>query len=95
MIGVRSTRSPGLSEWTDDLTIQLPPARMVAHVVDFVLRSALRGTTAEEIDALLAAELGLSPDDAELARDRSFGGLVRAATRNPPNCPDAGTDPVA
>jgi len=85
----------GLSEWTDDLTIQLPPGRTVAELVDLVLQSALSGTTDEEINRLLIAEFGLSADDADLARDRSFGGLVRAATRNPLNCPESGKDPVA
>jgi hypothetical protein len=84
-----------LSGWTDDLTIQLPPGRTVTELVEFVLQSALRGTTAEQIDRLFAGEFGLSPDDAELARDRSFGGLVRAATRNPLNCSESGKDPVA
>lgn len=41
------------------------------------------------------AEFGLSPDDAELARDRAFGGLDRAATGNPENCPDPVKDPLA
>jgi hypothetical protein len=84
-----------MSKSTDDLTISLPPARTVAEVVDFVLESSLRGTPNEGVDRLLAAEFSLSPEDAELARDRSLGGLVRAATRNPLNCPPQDKDPVA
>jgi hypothetical protein len=82
-------------EWTDDMTIPLPPGRTPGEVVEFVLQAALRETPDEEIERLLVAEFGLSADDAALARDRSFGGLVRAATRNPENGPDRGKDPLA
>ncbi len=34
-------------------------------------------------------------DDAEFALDRVLGGIVRAATKNPANCPDIAKDPVA
>ncbi|MFI5487731.1 hypothetical protein ACIBXA_28360 [Micromonospora echinaurantiaca] len=84
-----------MSGWTDDLTIPLPPGRTVAELVDVVLTAALRGTPADQIDRLVATEFGLSPDDAEFARDRTYGGLVRAATRNVLNCPDEGKDPMA
>ncbi len=43
----------------------------------------------------LTAEFGLSPDDAALARDRVFGGLVRVGTRIPENAPSPAKDPVA
>ena len=82
-------------EWTDDMTIRLPPGRTAADVVDLVLEAALRGTAAEEIEVILARELALSPDDAFLARDRTFGGLVRAATGNPQNRPAPDKDPIA
>lgn len=81
--------------WTDDMTIPLPPGRTTAEVVEFVLQLALRGTPDRETERLLAAEFLLSADDAALARDRSFGGLVRAATGNPANCPAKDKDPVA
>lgn len=84
-----------MSGWTDDMTVQLPAGRTVAELVEFVLQSGLRGTAADEIDRLLVTEFRLSPDDAELARDRAFGGLVRAGTLNPMNSPDPGKDPVA
>jgi hypothetical protein len=84
-----------MPEWTDDLTIRLPPGRTVAELVDLVLQSALRGVPAEEMNRLLGAEFRLSAEDAELARDRSFGGLVRAASRNPLNCPARDKDPLA
>lgn len=81
--------------WTDDLTIRMPPNRTVAELVDFVLQSAIRGIQAERIVRRLAKEFGLSKGDAELACDRSFGGLVRAAARDPRNCPQQTKDPVA
>jgi hypothetical protein len=81
--------------WTDDMTIPLPPDRTAADVVEFVLQAALRGIPDDETERLLATEFLLSADDAALARDRSFGGLVRAATRNPENCPVQHKDPLA
>lgn len=81
--------------WTDDMTIPLPPGRTAAQVVEFVRQAALRGTPDGETERLLAAEFQLSAEDAALARDRSFGGLVRAATRNPANCPPQEKDPLA
>ncbi len=81
--------------WTDDMTIPLPHDRTAAEVVEYVLQAALRGTPDTETERLLANEFDLSPNDAALARDRSFGGLVRAATRNPANCPDRQKDPLA
>jgi hypothetical protein len=84
-----------MSRWTDDLTIPLPPGRTVGELVDVVLRSTLAGTPADEVERQLTAEFGLSPEDATLARNRAFGGLVRAATRNPQNCPPQDKDPVA
>ncbi len=81
--------------WTDDLTIPLPPGRTVAELVDVVLGSALRAEPVRATDRLLAVEFGLSKDESALARDRCFGGLVRAATGNPLNCPPRDKDPVA
>lgn len=81
--------------WTDDMTIRLPPGRTAAEVVDLVLQAALRGTADEEIEFALSREFALNEDDARLARDRTFGGLVRAATRNPANRPAPDKDPIA
>ena len=84
-----------MQSWTDDLTIRVPPNRTVADLVDFVIQSAISGVPAKRIVKRLAKEFGLSKGDAELACDRSFGGLVRAATGNPLNCPPQDKDPVA
>ena len=81
--------------WTDDMNIPLPPGRTVEKVVDYVIQAALRGTPNETTEHLLAAEFLLSPEDAALARDRTCGGIVRAATRNPENCPRREKDPMA
>lgn len=85
---------PPLS-WTDDLTIPLPPGRTIAELVDLVLQAALREAPADEIEQALVNEFSLSNDDAQLACDRAFGGLVRAATRNTANRPAREKDPVA
>ena len=92
----KPTAVPSLPEgWTDDMTIPLPTGRTAAEVVEFVIQAALGGTPDEVIEGRLAAEFALSPDDAALARDRSFGGLVRAATRIAANCPARDKDPLA
>lgn len=93
-----TTTNPGLPPGvvvTDDLSITLPPGRTVAEVVEFVLQAALRHAPADEIEASLRAEFALSEDHAFLARDRTAGGLIRAATRNEANRPPADKDPVA
>ena len=64
-------------------------------MADLVLQAAHRGTAAEEIELALAREFALNEDDARLARDRTLGGLVRAATRNPANRPAPDKDPIA
>src|SRR5215469_15774655 len=81
--------------WTDDMSIRLPPGRVVAEVVDFVLQATLRGVTDDEIELALAREFALNAGDAHIARDRTFGGLVRAASRNPLNRPAPDKDPIA
>jgi hypothetical protein len=81
--------------WTDDMNIPLPAGRTVEQVVEFVIQAALRGTPDDTTEQLLTAEFLLSPDDAALARDRTCGGIVRAATRNQENCPRREKDPMA
>ncbi|GAA1892795.1 hypothetical protein [Asanoa iriomotensis] len=82
-------------DWTDDLSIALPSGRTVAELVDVTLSLMLRKAAEEEVEAVLGAEFGLSADDAELAHDRTGGGLVRASSGIAENCPPADKDPVA
>jgi hypothetical protein len=84
-----------MPEWTDDLTVPLPPGRTVAELVDVAVRAASDATPGVDVVRLLASEFALSLDDANFAYDRFCGGLVRAATRNPLNCPPSDKDPVA
>jgi hypothetical protein len=86
---------PAKPGWTDDLTVPLPRGRTVAEIVDLVMQSALRNASVDEIERVLIDEFGLSADDATLAWDRTFGGLVRASTRNLANCPPQDKDPIA
>lgn len=82
--------------WTDDLTIPLPAGRTVADFVEFVIQAALSGTPdADQIEQELMTTFGISLADAALVRDRVFGGIVRAATGNAANQPDATKDPFA
>lgn len=79
---------------TYDMSVPLPPERTVAEVVDLVLGHG-PPYDSDAIDAKLSAEFSLSAGDAALARDRTFGGVVRAATRNIANRPDPVDDPIA
>jgi hypothetical protein len=80
--------------WTADLSIALPPALTVEHVVDVILRAERDKLPRRATLAELVA-LGLSEDDAHLAVDRALGGIVRAAARHPSNAPARDKDPVA
>lgn len=81
--------------WTDVLTVPLPPNVSVDGLVDFIVQAALKGTPDIVTEQMLVTQFGLSAGDAALVRDRTFGGIVRAATRNPLNCPSADKDPFA
>jgi hypothetical protein len=81
--------------WTDDMKVPLPPGRTAADVADYVIDAALSGKRDDEVEGGLASSFGLSAEQAALARDRAFGGVVRAATRNSSNCPSREKDPVA
>ena len=81
--------------WTDDLSISLPPGRTIEEVVDFVLSADERTQDHAEVLDGLGVEFGLSIDDAELVVDRVAGGVFRARTRSPDNCPDRVKDPIA
>ena|SRR6185437_13757385 len=80
--------------FTDDMNIPLS-GRTVEEVVQFVLQAALDGMPDAASERLLAGEFSLSLEDAALARDRTLGGIVRAATRQSANCPSREKDPMA
>lgn len=77
------------------MNISLPADRTEAQVVDFVLARAEAGIAGEALVAALQDEFKVTVGDAELAVDRTYGGLVRAFTRNPANRPDRSVDPLA
>ncbi len=81
--------------WTDDMSIPMPPGRTVDEYVEFVIRSGLSGTPDDQTEQVLVTRFGIPPEDAALVRDRVFGGIVRAATGNSANRPDATKDPFA
>jgi len=81
--------------WTDDMTIVVPTGRSLDDVVDYVLQSTIRGVSPAKMVAQLSVEFGLTQADAELALDRTYGGVVRAATGQKSNCPTRDKDPVA
>jgi hypothetical protein len=81
--------------WTDDMTICLPPGRRVEEFVEFVVQQALAGQADADTESELVRVFELSPEEAALVRDRVFGGIVRAATGNLANRPEATKDPFA
>lgn len=67
--------------------MSVPPPHTLEELVDVVLAAAARHDDAALTIAHLSEQFGLSPADAELARDRALGGAVRAAAGNPANRP--------
>lgn len=84
--------------WTDDMTIPLV-GTSADDVVAFILaRAPLADYSKVDYEGLIdtvAARFGISQDDAALALDRTQGGVVRARTTAPENCPNAVKDPIA
>jgi hypothetical protein len=78
---------------TDDLTIHVCPPQTLEDLVEFILQAEVRKVPSAAIVAELVTKFGLSVEYAELAWDRTLGGLLRAATAA--NCPEQKKDPVA
>ncbi len=82
------------SGWTEDMSVEVPVGVTLESLVTLVLQRECDGTPYETTIAELVS-LGLSRSDAELAHDRTLGGVVRAASNNSANEPLRGDDPVA
>ena len=80
---------------TDDMSIPLPKQWTIEDIRDFVIQAALTGTNDDDSEEAMVAKFGLSQDDASFARDRIFGGIVRAAIGGRSNRPSAKKDPFA
>jgi hypothetical protein len=81
--------------WTDDMNIRIPPGRTLDELVDFILQAEMRKDAYTTTIAELVKSFELSEADATLAWDRACGGMIRAATGNPQNCPVQQKDPIA
>ena len=81
--------------WTDDMTVVVPTGRALNDIVDYVLQAKIRHETPSNMARHLVDEFGLTQSDAELALDRTCGGVVRAATGHRGNCPPKDKDPLA
>ncbi|HMI53404.1 MAG TPA: hypothetical protein VK525_17960 [Candidatus Saccharimonadales bacterium] len=81
--------------WTDDMTIAVPTGQSLEGIVDYVLQAAVQRETSSEVVQRLVTEFGLTHGDAELALDRTCGGVLRAATGRRNNCPSKDKDPMA
>jgi hypothetical protein len=81
--------------WTYDCSVHLVPGKTLDELVDFIFADHTNKVPTEETLRELAAHFLVHPEEAELAMDRAFGGIVRAETENPANCPDPHDDPIA
>lgn len=81
--------------WTDDMTIVVPTGRSIDDIVDYLLQATIRRETPRNTVRHLIQGFGLTQSDAELALDRTCGGVVRAATGRQENCPPKEKDPLA
>ena len=81
--------------WTDDMTIPLPPGQTVEAIGQFVIQREIFKSSGDDTVQALVASFGITSDDAALVYDRVLGGVVRAATGNVSNRPDAAKDPFA
>lgn len=80
--------------FTDDCSVQLRPGCTVEALVEFVVGQQVAKVSADSTVQALATRFVVE-GDAAFALDRVLGGIVRAATGNPANCPDRTKDPVA
>lgn len=67
----------------------------VVELVDFIIKAGLAGADPQQTFGEIQMRFRISPEDAELAMDRTYGGIVRAKTKSPNNRPDRETDPIA
>lgn len=81
--------------WTDNMSIEVPDDRTLDALVEHILQAEIQKIPHESTVAHVMREFALSEDDAELAWDRTLGGLVRSASKNDANCPNREKDPVA
>ncbi|GIH19606.1 hypothetical protein Raf01_77780 [Rugosimonospora africana] len=86
---------PRAMEWTDDLSLRLAHGTSVRALVEYLRAADEEGTRRRDVLAVLTERFALPFDDARLAMDRVGGGIVRAASGNPANEPDAVKDPLA
>jgi hypothetical protein len=80
--------------FTDDCSVQLRPGCSLEALVDFVIERQVTKVSPDITVQELATRFVIE-DDAAFALDRVLGGIARAATGNPANCPDCTKDPVA
>lgn len=80
--------------FTDDCSVQLRAGCTLEELVDFVIERQVAKVSADSTVQELARRFVIEAD-AAFALDRVLGGIVRAATGNPANCPDRAIDPVA
>ena len=81
-------------EWTDVMAFKLPEGLTEEKIVDLVIESGL-DYCPDDITEDKLVRLGLSEDEAALARDRVYGGIFRAMTKINSNRPDRYKDPLA
>lgn len=89
-------RSMAIPEgWTDDMNVTIRPDRTILELTRTVMESVQNFNGEPGVVRGIASEFGMSESDAWLAFDRVQGGIIRALTARPNNCPDRDKDPMA
>jgi hypothetical protein len=86
---------PVLVPGRSDLSICLNSGRTLEELAQLVFDLLDAGVPYESTLERVRSQFALSSADAALGVDRAMGGLVRAASAQPMNCPDPNQDPIA
>jgi hypothetical protein len=81
--------------WTDYMNVTIRSDRTILDLTKAVMKSVQNFNGEPEVVRETAREFGMSDSDAWLAFDRVQGGIIRALTARPNNCPDRDKDPMA
>ena len=81
--------------WTDNMNITIEADRTPLDLVKAIMERIQDLDGGPQMLRDIASEFALTDEDAFLAFDRVQGGIIRALTSRPDNCPDQAKDPIA
>ncbi|KAA6460991.1 hypothetical protein DYQ86_12010 [Acidobacteria bacterium AB60] len=94
--GLTKMREMTLPEgWTDDRNVTIRKDRTIPELTIAVMKVLDEFEGESAIVCAIAEDFGMTESDAWLAFDRVQGGIIRALTTQPGNCPDRAKDPLA